>query len=216
MHRVARGSLTTPDLPETVSVMKLSISGDIDLGGPSAHAGDYITWLEARAGATSGPAIATARIALVHVGEIADAHGDIWRALRGTSLESIHDLYFSQGWYKDDFDGAGIDLLFVERVVVDEHYRGRNLDLAVVRRLCDTLGSGCQLAVMPYRDPHEAAQWGRLGFALTTPGRSSGMMHMKLGYRHARVVDANGSGHYEVYSEDVPPPSVCAYRPTTN
>jgi hypothetical protein len=51
---------------------------------------------------------------------------------------------------------------------------------------------------MPYGDAHVAGHWGRLGFALTKPGRPNGLMHMKLGYRHAQVVDATGSGDFEV------------------
>ena len=51
---------------------------------------------------------------------------------------------------------------------------------------------------MPYRDAIVASHWGQLGFALTTPGRTNGLMHMKLGYRHAKVVDATGSGDFEV------------------
>ncbi len=195
--------------------MKLSISGEIDLGGPRSGS-EYVTWLSVRADAASVTDLARARIALVHVGEIADAHGDVWQALRGTRLEVVHDIYFSQGWYKDEYDGSGIDLLFVDAVELDEHDRSRNLDLAIIRRLCDTLGSGCQLAVMPYRNPEEAAHWARLGFVVSTPGRSSGLMHMKLGYRHARVVDATGSGHYEICSEDVVAPQFSAARSTTN
>jgi hypothetical protein len=116
----------------------------------------------------------------------------------------MHDVYFAQGWYKDDYaDGAGIDLLYVDQLVVDDASRAKNLDLAIVRRLCDTIGSGCQLAAMAYRDAHEAAHWGRLGFALSTPGRTTGFMHMKLGYRHARVVDLTGTGDYQVLSTGV-------------
>jgi len=174
--------------------MKLSISGDLELDRPS----NYVTWLDVRVG-EDGRTMGTARIALVHVGEIADAFGDLYPALRGTKLEQLCDAYFSQGWYKDDFaDGAGIDLLFVESIEIDAAHQHKNLDLAMVRRLCDTLGSGCQLAVMPYGDALTAGNWGRLGFSLTTPGRSAGLMHMKLGYRHAQVVDATGSGDFEV------------------
>lgn len=180
--------------------MKLSISSDIDLDGPERTR--YVTWLDARV-TEDGRLLGTARIALVHIGEIADATGEIWPALHGTRLESIHDAYFAQGWYKDEFaDGAGIDLLYVERVDIEPSYRGKNLDLAIVRRLCDTLGSGCQLAVLPYAEANVAAHWGRLGFTLSTPGRTTGHMHMKLGYRHARVVDATGSGDYEVVTND--------------
>lgn len=185
--------------------MKLVIHTEIELEG-SKNDSAYLTWLDVRAGEASRPQ-GSARVALLHVGEISDALGDLWPAVHRTNLESIHDLYFSQGWYRDEFaDGAGIDLLYVDHVTVDDTQQSKNLDLAIVRRLCDTLGSGCQLVVMPYRNAHEAAHWARLGFTLSTPGRSSGFMHMKLGYRLARIVDATGSGDFEVLAADGPSP----------
>ena len=173
--------------------MKLSISGDIELADTG-----YVTWLEVRAYGDHNEPIGTARVGIVHVGEIADAHGDLWPALKGTRLAPIHDLYFSQGWYNDEYaDGAGIDLLFVDRVDVDDAARAKNLDLAIVRRLCDTLGSGCQLACMAYESANDATHWARLGFTSSTSGRGAGYMHMKLGYRHARVV-STATGEFEV------------------
>jgi len=182
--------------------MKLTISGNIELDQPTGSA-SYVTWLDVLIKDDAAPhgsvTCGVARIGIVHVGEIADALGDLYPALRGTRLEALADTYFSQGWYKDEFaEGAGIDLLYVESIEIDAAHQHRNLDLAAVRRLCDTIGSGCQLAVMPYRDAVVASHWGRLGFALTTPGRTNGLMHMKLGYRHAQVVDATGSGDFEV------------------
>jgi hypothetical protein len=180
--------------------MKLSVTTDIDLDGPQKSG--YVTWLDVRV-TDESRSFGTARIAIVHVGEIADAAGEIWPALHGTRLEAIHDVFFEQGWYKDDYaDGAGIDLLFIDHITIDDEHHGKNLDLALVRRLCDTLGSGCQLAVVAYGDAERAGRWGRLGFAISTPGRTTGLMHMKLGYRHAQVVDATGSGDYEVVSTD--------------
>lgn len=178
--------------------MKLSVSTELDLEGPAK--GGYVTWLDVRV-SDEGKTYGTARIALVHVGEIADAAGDIWPALHGTRLEAVHDVYFSQGWYRDEYaDGAGIDLLYIDHITIDEEHRNKNLDLALVRRLCDTIGSGCQLAVVAYPGAAQAAHWGRLGFAISTPGRTAGLMHMKLGYRHAQIVDATGSGDYQVVS----------------
>jgi hypothetical protein len=187
--------------------MKLSVTTDIDLEGPAKSG--YVTWLDVRVGDERG-CYGQARVALVHVGEIADAAGEIWPALHGTRLEALHDVYFSQGWYKDDYaDGAGIDLLYVESITLDEQYQGKNLDLALVRRLCDTLGSGCQLAVIAYGDAHGSTHWSRLGFSTSTEGRTAGYMHLKLGYRHAQVVDMTGSGQYEVVrstEDSLPPP----------
>jgi hypothetical protein len=196
MHRVVVPPLTELMEGRLVNDMKLTITSDIGLDGPETSG--YITWLDVRVGEGS-ETIAHARVALVHVGEISDAAGDVWPALRGTALEAVHDLYFNQGWYSEEFaDGAGIDLLYVESISVDESWRHKNLDLAIVRRLCDTLGSGCQLAVMPYPSAHAAASWARLGFSVSTPGRPSGLMHMKLGYRHARV-EATATGAFEVH-----------------
>jgi hypothetical protein len=179
--------------------MKLSVSTDIDLEVADQKRG-YVTWLDVEVN-DDVRTYGTARVALVHVGEIADATGEVWPALHGTRLEPLHDVYFSHGWYKDDYaDGAGIDLLYIDHITIDEEHREKNLDLALVRRLCDTLGSGCQLAVVAYADAEGAPRWARLGFAISTPGRSAGLMHMKLGYRHAQVVDATGSGDYEVLS----------------
>jgi hypothetical protein len=173
--------------------MKLAIRADVDLDSPS-----YVTWMDVEVKDDASQGKGTARLAIVHVGEITDALGDVDPALRGTSLEALASAYFAEGWYRDDFsDGSGIDLLYIESIDVSDEQRARNIDLALVRRLCDTLGSGCQLAVMSYENPLVAAHWGRLGFSLTTVGRSRGLMHMKLGYRHARVVD-KGSGVYEV------------------
>ncbi len=178
--------------------MKLTICGSIELD-QSAGDASYVTWLDVLIQNDARATCGVARVGIVHVGEIADALGDLYPALAGTKLEALVDTYFSEGWYKDDFaEGAGIDLLYVESIEIDAAHQQKNLDFAAVRRLCDTLGSGCQLAVMPYGDAVTAGRWGQLGFALTTPGRTNGLMHMKLGYRHAKVVDATGSGDFEV------------------
>lgn len=181
-------------------VMKLSITADVSLHEPTLKQG-YVTWFKV----VVSDGVLTygdARVALVHVGEIADAHGDILPALQGTKLEPLHDVYFERGWYKDDYaDGAGLDLLFVDSIEIAADQREKNLELAVIRRLCDSIGSGCQLAVMRYSSALEAAHYGQLGFSISTAGRPSGLMHMKLSQRHARVVDA-GSGVFQVLTLD--------------
>jgi hypothetical protein len=203
MHGPNEPALTTRFVAGKLSFMKLSIAADIELGAPSLRGG-YVTWFDVSL-ADGDRVYGHARVALVHVGEIADAHGDLWPALRGTRLEGVHDVYFTQGWYKDDFaDGAGIDMLYVESVELDDSVRDKNLDLALVRRLAETIGSGCQLVVLPYRTALEATHWAQIGFAVSTGGRASGYLHMKLGYRHAEVVDATGAGEFHVLSSMAP------------
>jgi hypothetical protein len=183
--------------------MKLAITTAIDLKAPSLDNG-YVTWLDVQL-VEGGRTLGHARVALVHVGEIADAHGDLWPALRGTVLEQLHDVYFADGWYKDAFaDGAGIDMLFIESIDLDESVRNKNVDVALVRRLAESLGSGCQLVVKRYETAMQAAYWARGGFSVTTGGRSAGYMHMKLGYRHAEVVDTTGAGDFHMVGNDAP------------
>lgn len=198
LHKLAWLKLTVHSSAETVTVMKLSISAELELASPSIVRGGFVTWFDVRI-TEEDRVLGTARVALVHVGEMADAHGDLWPALRGTRLEPIHDVYFTDGWYKDDYaDGAGIDLLYVDAIDLDASVQDKNLDLAIVRRLADTLASGCQLVVRAYTSPREAAHWAQIGFSVSTGGRGAGYMHMKLGYRHAELVDTSGSGDYRV------------------
>lgn len=183
--------------------MKLTITADVTLddGGDSG----YVTRFDVRA-TDKGETHGELRVAVVHVGEIADGPGDLRRVLAAAKIETLHDVYFESGWYRDEYaDGAGIDLLYIEHVQVDSVHRARNLDLAMVRRVCDTLGSGAQLAVLPYGHARDVARWAPLGFAPSTQGRSHGLLHMKLGFRTAQVV-STAAGHFEVMPTFAPMP----------
>jgi hypothetical protein len=47
-------------------------------------------------------------------------------------------------------------------------WEGRKIDLALVRRLCDTLRQGCGVAALPSESEADADRWQRLGFSITT------------------------------------------------
>lgn len=59
-----------------------------------------------------------------------------------------------------------------------------------MRRLCDTLGSGCELVVVAYEGEAEAKLWRSMGFA-KTPGRQ-GLMHLSQAFVQPRVVPVRG------------------------
>jgi hypothetical protein len=198
--------------------VKLVITTEIDLEEPTVDRG-FITWFSVRinpdtdsdpdATIPTDPSprfIGRGSIAIVHIGRIADTGDDLLDALDADSgdLETLYHVYFDDGGLKEQFFvGFGHDLLYVRELVIDPDWRRRNIELAVVRRLCDTLGQGCELAVMPYDSPEEARAWEQMGFQVSTPGEPSGLMHLGLAYRHPRIVDDDTGGRFNVLPDDV-------------
>lgn len=134
--------------------------------------------------------VGTASAAIIHAG-VAD--GQLWDAMDADSgeLEALYGAYFDDDYFKEEYaQGFGHDLLYVSEVSLTPDYQGRNLELAVVRRLCDTLGSGCELVVVAYEGEAEARLWRSMGFT-RTPGRD-GLMHLSQAFVQPRVVSVRG------------------------
>jgi hypothetical protein len=95
--------------------------------------------------------------------------------------------------------------MYLDEIMIDPAWTGANVELAVVRRLADTLGAGCELAVMSYQRPEEALHWGRMGFTVTRPPPEGGWgyMHLALAFRHPRIADPD----YEERFRVIPNPS---------
>jgi hypothetical protein len=185
-------------------MLRINVSANIPLHEPDADEG-LITWFSV--GVYYGEdeneeeRIGEATVALVHVGEAANAGQDLLDALDADSaeLEALYHTYFQDDWIKDRFmDGSGSDLLYVADIEIAAAYDGRNIDLAVVRRLCNTIGHGCGLAVIPYDSKAEIAHWSRMGFAVSTPGKPTGWLHMTMGDRKARIAGPEDDGRFKI------------------
>jgi hypothetical protein len=115
-------------------------------------------------------------------------------------LEALYDVFFEDAWFREQFTmGAGSDLLFVNHMELKPGWEGRNIELALVRHLSDTIGEGCELAVMLYEAESELALWQRLGFILTTPQRQEGYLHLSLAAKSPRIVATDHDfGSYRV------------------
>jgi predicted N-acetyltransferase YhbS len=155
--------------------------------------------------------IGRARVAIILANEVVDQGEDLVEVLDADSseLEALSGVFFEGGELQDRFSdtAVGQNLLFIADVAVDDDWAGRNLDLALVRRLCDTLGSGCALAVMEYETDAEREHWGRMGFQVTEPPsnrRAFGYLHLPLGMRNPRVVDPENDGRFRVVSNPSP------------
>ena len=104
----------------------------------------------------------------------------------------VLSVYFDKDGFREEFAaGKGSDLLFIEDVEVKTPYEGRNIELSLVRRLCDTVGVGCELAVIEVATEAEAARWQRMGFELTQAGSTKGFMHLNLSRRRPRIVETD-------------------------
>jgi hypothetical protein len=202
--------------------VELVITATIDLAEPSADGG-FITWIHADVArgdaepdddsADDAPAasLGQIRVALIHVGKIEESGGDLLEVLDADSgdLEALHHLYFDEeGDFLEEFaQGAGPDLLYVAGVHIAEAWRGHGVELAIVRRLCDTLGTACELAVVTYTEPAEAEAWLRMGFEVTRAPESGacGYLHLALAFRHPRVVEAEDGERFRVVPNPGPP-----------
>jgi hypothetical protein len=190
--------------------MYAQISAEVRLWEPDADAG-LVTWfeiliVEPDEHGTNTP-VGEARAALVHVGQALDLGEDLWCVLDADSgsLEALYSVYFDKDGFREEFAaGKGSDLLFIEDIEIKAPYEGRNVGLALVRRLCDTVGEGCELAVIEATNPAEAARWLRMGFELTEVGSTKGFMHLNLSRRQPRIVETDDRGSYRVVPNPAP------------
>jgi hypothetical protein len=114
----------------------------------------------------------------------------------------LHHALFKDGWLRDDFDGAsGTALLFIEAIDLGDEWRERLVDLAVVRRLVETLGTGCSLAVLNGNEAGRCQTWERLGFSLL---REPGELYLVLNLNERTPHLRAGFDRYEVVPSPVP------------
>lgn len=185
----------------------LSISTCISVEEPSADGG-FVTWYDVLIqrdnpmgdhGATSdsletAEQIGRAKLAIVHVGALLESDDtslyDVLDAESG-DLEALCSLYFDDdGWFKDEFAcAAGVDLGYLQELTIDAAWQGRNIDLAVVQRLNETLAAGCKVLVMALSSPEEVERWEQMGFDVPAGDDSEPpLVHLNNEGAHPRVV----------------------------
>ncbi|MDC3956065.1 hypothetical protein [Polyangium jinanense] len=189
----------------------LRLVGNLPVAEPNEDRG-LITWLHCVVYESSGhnkdecedddeEDIGSVLIALIHVEEASRLNVSLLDALdaEDAEFETIYSVYFDDDWFKDEYaQGRGSDLLYIAEMSIDDAYRKRNVDLAVIRRLCTTFAAGCELVVMPYTSEDETKRWSTLGFVVSTEGQPSGLMHLQQASGGPRVVDFAGNGRFRV------------------
>jgi hypothetical protein len=125
--------------------VRVIVEAQIELAEPSAEHG-LVTWYEVRVvegfEGTDRAVIARARVARIHVGAALDA-GELLRDVLdadSSELAALYPVFYDEQGLRQHFtQGAGGDLLYVA-AIVEPHWEERNIEHALVRRACDTLG----------------------------------------------------------------------------
>jgi len=168
-------------------MLTLDIQTALLLDDPTSDDG-FVTWLEVAVidddfTAEHTTKVGHAHVALVHVGMIADAGRSLRDVLNADSgeLSVLHEIYFEDDWIRSDLiaGGKGSDLLYVSELELDVAYTDRNVDITIVLRMCDTLGAGCALAVVPYVADDDLQRWFEAGFKVTESAQPG-----DVGYLH--------------------------------
>lgn len=174
-------------------VVRLIVESELVLDEPTVDQG-LVTWFRARVvkalEGDKGTVIARARLARVHVGLAAEVGVPLRKVLGADSaeLQELYGEFFDDDWFQEQFaEGEGSDLLYLSELTVEAEWRGRNIEFAMARRLCDALGQGCELAVIAYAANEDLASWQTLGFTGAVEQGQGGFLHMPLGSRQAQV-----------------------------
>jgi len=131
--------------------------------------------------------------AVIHAGAASAVSSRIHDVLEAESAElySLYGLYLDDEGLKREFaTGVGPNLLYIRTVELLPEFAGRNIEYAIVRRLCDVLGGGCAIAVIRCGDASDSERWKALGFQVSRPG----VMHAWLGNDPPELVEVDGQG----------------------
>ncbi len=188
-------------------MLGLVISTGIAVGPPSPSDGGFITrhkihvfTFDKEEREDTPPPVEMGRIelAVVHVAaadESAASLGDVLYCA-GPDFRKLHDTYFDEfGLFRHPFRSSpGAGLAFVERITLDPPWLGRNIDLAIVHRLRQTLAEGCKLLVVDSASREEAEHWMQIGFEHSRAGQEHGFMHLS-GRGHPRIAEEPNDEH---------------------
>lgn len=137
-------------------------------------------------------AIGTARTGVVNSFYLSDKvrrtkHPD------GDEIEPLHALILANDPHGL---GLGLDVLYFSSVKISPERQGRNIELAVVLRVCDLMGMGCALAAINVEEPDHVAYWARIGFE-RTPG-TSGLLHADLDREPPGIIEDEDTGSFHI------------------
>jgi hypothetical protein len=200
--------------------MRITIQAHEELGLPRSS-DSFVTWftvdiIPSEVADGTAPVVAKADVALFQVGRAAAAKVAIRDALEQDE-DCAKDLDFYFGGREPKAEaapGCRTDVLYFRPMQVREGWTGRGIELAVVTRVCDVLGSGCAVVIAAYLDSEAARSYRDLGFEVLREPYADPHHEDEQGYLQAslssrRMLVANyGGARFSALPplEDVPQP----------
>lgn len=183
-------------------MIRLRLETDLRVSEPNEDEGLVVRWrvviVRDHDDEVREDIIGRVRALVVHYGEAVDVGAKLEHVMDG-ELATLHRALFTDGWLRDDlsFESTnGTALLYIEDLDLSDEWRERLVDLAVVRRLCETLGQGCSVAALNGNEARRAQEWRRIGFCIDRePGEpflvldlSKRVPHLREGFDRFEVV----------------------------
>lgn len=185
--------------------LRLSISTVVVVEDPRTTTGAFITRWEVKVRAAeeaddggSGveAEVGHAQLAHVHVGTVHESGESLADVLdaEGGALAALRDVYFRHDDFILDFwSAAGVGLLYIDNLAIHPSWQGRNIELAVVQRLAETLAEGCKLVVLHCASHDDAAPWVAMGFERSAADGAGEFLHLIVDSPPSRVVAELGN-----------------------
>lgn len=178
-------------------MLVLTIQTEMPLAEPNEEFG-FVTWLDVSVRQFDAPtreSIGHARIAVIQVADAMNRGVEMREVLAADSDElfALYDVFFDDDEYlKPDYaNGIGFNVMYFAKVELVPAWRGKRIEEALVRRVADTWGEGCAIAVVPQDDDVE--RWREIGFQ--SLARRSRYAFLDLSLAHPEVVAADDDGH---------------------
>ncbi len=189
-------------------MLMLSIANELPLAN-SDDASDLVTWMEIAIrsiGADDRTRIGTARVALLRIAEAFERGITVREVLDADSqdLLALHEVLFDDDDTLAGEQGTrpGLDVLYFASIDLLLPWRGRRIEEAIVRRVCDVWGRGCAIAVVPFIDADEAARWRKIGFVVARePREHIGYAYLDLALDHPRLIAADDGNSFATAGE---------------
>ena len=177
-------------------MLVLTIQTEMPLSEPNEEFG-FVTWLDVSIRQFDAPTrepIGHARIAVIQVADAMNRGVEIREVLSAESeLFGLYDVFFDDDEYlKADYaNGVGFNVMYFAEIKLGPVCRDKRIEEALVRRLSDTWGEACAIAVVPLED--DAERWLEIGFQVSET--TSRYAFIDLSIEHPKVVAANEQGN---------------------